>query len=137
MAECERPCWTGVQVRRMAGQAPPGGCFCRRTGLTQTPRLETWFPNTASSAFPICSRSIILGTLTGGLQVKRKKQTSVCFLSSPNTFGSGIRMKNPYLVTFQVYSRRKTRRKGEKIYENKHKRHHLVSFLSLFALYLK
>ena len=40
---------------------------------------------------------------------KEKKQTSVhVFLSSSNTFGSRIRMRNPYLVTFQAYSRRRT-----------------------------
>lgn len=49
---------------------------------------------------------------------KEKTNKCVCVLSSPNTFGSGIRMKNPYLVTFQVYSRR-TEGRGKRNYENK------------------
>lgn len=90
--------------------APQGSSGCSRTGLTQTSFLETWFLSMVSYAFSICSRSIILGILTGGLQMKRENKKSA-FLSSPNTYSSGIWRKHTYLVTFQAYCWRRTEKK--------------------------
>lgn len=41
----------------------------------------------------------------------KRENKKVHFLSSPNTFSSGIWMKNTYLVTFQAYCRRRTEKK--------------------------
>lgn len=81
----------GCRARAWCGRLPSSsGCW--RAGPTQTPFWETCFPARLPVPSPSAPEAFILGTLTGGLQMKRennnKKVHFLTHLQIPTAQGS-------------------------------------------------
>lgn len=135
MAKEERS--VGCRARAWRGGLPSSsGCW--RAGPTQTPFWETCFPARLRVPSPSAPEAFILGTLTGGLQMKRENNNNKkkCILKNhlqiPTAQGSECKTPRDLPCLLQEEDRsRKIRLLKQPL------RHHLLSCLSLFALYLK